>query len=571
MFLLVSLMLLAALIELVAIASFVPFAAVVANPELLRSNIHLREMVRLFALSSNFQALVLLGFAALGVFLLSSLLKAANGWACARYSWLVNEKVSQDLLFRYTHRPYLWFLKNSTSDLTRDVVAETSNLVQYVLMRILLLLSRACTAGFIVAGILLVDPMVAFCTLCISGTAYGALYALIKPTANRLGEERLKMLQKMQRTVSESFSSIKEAKVTIDHRRFLQEHLNLVSRLRQIMVYRHVVGEAPILIAEILAVATMLSIAAYFVLSRGETESVVSLSVLYMAATIRVTPVLQGIYSDLIEIRFYLPVLERIYSELDGPRPAQTVVREIGFERELRLVGVDFAYPDAGKPALQGIDITIPKSGSVALVGPTGGGKTTLADIIAGLLTPTSGRFLVDDLVVGEEEQPGWHLKTGYVPQEIFLCEGPISENVALGVPGEEIDMSRVQQACKAANLHHFIVDELEAGYDTVLGERGISLSGGQRQRISIARALYRDPELLILDEATSALDNATERVVLETITQLSNRKTLLIIAHRLSTVKACDRIYVLAEGRIQGSGTFEQLTQDCGAFRDLL
>jgi ABC-type multidrug transport system fused ATPase/permease subunit len=231
---------------------------------------------------------------------------------------------------------------------------------------------------------------------------------------------------------------------------------------------------------------------------------------------------------------------------------------------------VTFTYPSSDCPAIKRLSLKITCGTSVALVGETGAGKTTLADIIIGLLQPQEGRIFVDGVQLTEDNVRQWRANLGYVPQHIYLMDDTIARNIAFGVPDSQIDPAALERAARIANLHDFVTNELPCAYNTVVGERGIRLSGGQQQRIGIARALYHDPELLVLDEATSALDNKTEHAVQKAINQAAEAKTLIIIAHRLTTVRNCDLVYVLKKGRVAAAGTYDTLLAGSTQFRAL-
>jgi ABC-type multidrug transport system fused ATPase/permease subunit len=236
----------------------------------------------------------------------------------------------------------------------------------------------------------------------------------------------------------------------------------------------------------------------------------------------------------------------------------------------LEIAAVSYRYPGASNLALDDVTLTIPARATVGLVGRTGAGKTTLVDVVLGLLTPECGVVRIDGRPITASNLRAWQRSVGYVPQHIFLADDTIAANIAFGVPREKIDMADLERAARIANLHDFVSQELEQGYDTLVGERGIRLSGGQRQRLGIARSLYNDPDVLVLDEGTSALDNITERAVMDAVDKLTSRKTIILIAHRLTTVRNCDRIFLLERGRLSASGTYGELVAKNEHFRDM-
>jgi ABC-type multidrug transport system fused ATPase/permease subunit len=283
-------------------------------------------------------------------------------------------------------------------------------------------------------------------------------------------------------------------------------------------------------------------------------------------------------YQGVSGLRADGPVVHALYTDLSHTRGStddrlprgRESFEKLPFKKAIELQDLTFTYPGSEYPAIKGLSLKIPCGTSVAFVGETGAGKTTLADVIIGLLPSQKGRVLVDGVELTKDNLRRWRANLGYVPQHIYLMDDTIARNIAFGVPDSKINQATVEWAARIANLHDFVTNELPHGYKTVVGERGIRLSGGQRQRIGIARALYHDPELLVLDEATSALDNATEDAVQKAIDQAAEAKTLIIIAHRLSTVRNCDLVYVLKKGRVVAQGNYETLLDGSPQFRSL-
>jgi ABC-type multidrug transport system fused ATPase/permease subunit len=306
-------------------------------------------------------------------------------------------------------------------------------------------------------------------------------------------------------------------------------------------------------------------------------QEISPVATLSAVAAYRILPAFQDIMKAVSSVQVNRKSLEVISRDLTPadklPHAAQ--IREarrqpVTCRHSVRLQGIAFRYPGAERNVLEQFSLTIHKNTSVGLVGSTGAGKSTVADIVLGLLIPQSGQVFIDQTVITERTAPAWQIHTGYVPQQIFLTDDTIARNIAFGLKPEDIDDNALVDAARMAHIYEFITNELPKGFNTVVGERGIRLSGGQRQRIAIARALYHKPELLVFDEATNALDGATENSIRQSVRELVGTKTLIIIAHRLNTVKDCDVIYVLDHGRIIASGSYEELMGGSDVFRAL-
>jgi ABC-type multidrug transport system fused ATPase/permease subunit len=289
-------------------------------------------------------------------------------------------------------------------------------------------------------------------------------------------------------------------------------------------------------------------------------------------------PVIQKVYANLASIKLNKMPLAALHADLSktGTTSAQFVMpvkkrgKPLPLRQCLELRNVTYTYPTAEQPSLINLSLTIPARSTTALVGSTGAGKTTVVDVVLGLLEPQNGEIVVDNIRVTSDNYPNWRQAIGYVPQHIFLADQTVAANIALGSTPDKIDIRAVERAACLADLHDFVARELPQSYFTKIGEGGVRLSGGQRQRIGIARALYHDPEVLILDEATNALDGTTERAILDALRNLTHRKTILIITHRLATVRACDRLFLLEEGRLKSQGTYDYLFATSQDFRQM-
>ncbi|MFZ3136140.1 MAG: ATP-binding cassette domain-containing protein, partial [Thermodesulfovibrionales bacterium] len=333
----------------------------------------------------------------------------------------------------------------------------------------------------------------------------------------------------------------------------------------------------PRYIMEVVAIGGIISVVLYLLASDRGFQDALPIIGLFAFAAYRIMPALQNIFASLTTLRFYVHALDVLYEDMYffehksyTAAYSKKKFSPLNLQKELKLEEITFSYPGTRKPVIDNLNIKIDSNTSVAFVGKTGVGKTTIADIVLGLLRPNSGRMLVDGVEITDDNLPGWQKNLGYIPQDIYLLDDTVTRNIAFGVPDEEIDMNIVKSVAQIANIHNFVTEELPNRYQTVVGERGVRLSGGQRQRIGIARALYHNPGVLVLDEATSALDGATEKEVFEAINNIAKTKTLIIIAHRLTTVKDCDVIYVLKDGKIVGQGKYEELMESNIEFRKM-
>jgi ATP-binding cassette, subfamily B, bacterial PglK len=563
---------LSALIETAGIAAWAPFVAFATNPDIVEHKPWFQRLHGFVDFTDYPSFLLFLGIGVLTLFLIGNGCRALTVWMCYRFSWGENHRISELLLNRYLRHPYKWFLHRNSADLTKNVIDEVGNVVVNVIQRVCMFMARGSLATLIAIGLLLIDPLVAVTTALCLVLIYSIFYRLFQKKLTRIGEMRLSSNHLRYKTVLEAISSIKEAKAASGRDHFLKTYNKHSMQTNNLIVSGEMIGDLPGYLTECLTVGGMLAVMVYFLATTGNTNAAFPLIALYIVAVIRLAPALQDMYRDLVKIKLYLPALERIYEELEESDSADDTTGDIErlcLERAISLENVCYSYPGSDADAVLDIRFEIPRNTSVALVGKSGAGKTTLADLIAGLLEPCEGAVKIDGRILNHERIAGWRMNVGYVPQYVYLLDDTVKHNIAFGVPDDRIDNAAVLRAARTANIHEFILRDLEKGYDALLGERGISISGGQRQRIGIARALYTDPEVLILDEATNALDKPTELSIMEAIQNLARKKTIIVIAHRLSTVQVCDAIYLLEKGRLTAHGTFAELMNFSPSFRE--
>ena len=372
------------------------------------------------------------------------------------------------------------------------------------------------------------------------------------------------------RIINEAFGAIKEIKKGGLERVYINRFSDPAKTIVNNLAYSSVIQQFPRFFFEAIAFGGIMILILFQMKFTGSFNNALPIISLYAFAGYRLMPALQGIYGSFSKFDFIIPSLDKIYNDLCHLRKnnLKIIKENLTFEKSVCLKNVNYKYPNSSRTVLKNINLSIPANSTIGLVGATGSGKTTTVDIILGLLEPRLGKLLVDERIISKDNSRAWQKFIGYVPQYIYLSDNTIASNIAFGIDNEDINHQAVVKAAKIANLHEFVLKELPQKYQTRIGERGVRLSGGQRQRIGIARALYHDPKVLILDEATNALDNLTEQAVMDAVNNLSKNITIILIAHRLNTIKKCDKIYYFDKGELKNEGTFEELIKVNENFR---
>lgn len=566
-----------AFIEMAGIASIMPFMSMVSNPEMVETNRWLKQIYDLCGFSNRQSFLVFLGVIVLMLLVFSNIFKALTTWMTLSYDNRLNYILARRLLANYLSQPYVFFLNRNTADMGKNILNEVRTVIAGVLSPCMGAFSSSLVCLCILALLLYINPIIAVTIIIVLGGAYAGLYVIVHRRLSVIGQEQVEANFMKFKIAGEALSGIKDLKVLGREYAFLDEFTLYARRHARNNVCAGIISQLPRFFLEIMAFGGILLIVLHFIATEKGVTDIVPLLALYAFAGYRLLPALQQVFSSVTTMRFNLPSLNVLHDDLvnaqiDAFSPSIYLSCQekgpIPFQYALELRDVSFSYPGAHKPALQGVSLIIAPNTTIGFVGPTGSGKTTIIDVILGLLSPSSGELAVDGTIINLGNLSRWQLCLGYVPQFIYLCDDTITRNVAFGVPDDQIDVMAVKRAAKVANLHQFIEDELTDGYATIIGERGVRLSGGQRQRIGIARALYRDPSVLLLDEATSALDGVTEEAVMEAIDNISRKKTIIIIAHRLSTVKNCDVVYILDKGIVKDRGNYKELLHSSSWFR---
>jgi ABC-type bacteriocin/lantibiotic exporter with double-glycine peptidase domain len=406
------------------------------------------------------------------------------------------------------------------------------------------------------------------------GVSYFLLFKILQQRNRNVHATIAERRASALRLASEALSGVKELKVLGSEQSSIEMYSVPAAAVARADARHQVLATLPKYMLESIGFVGIVLIV-LLLLMRGEAQmTAVPLVAVYAFAGYRLMPALQHLYTNIHFIQYHAPSLKMIVEALraakPASRPADAAQRAtpLALEQAIEIENLSFRYPSAPSDVLDNISLRIKAKSVVGIVGSTGSGKSTLLDIILGLLEPSAGRLVIDGVTLDEKLVRRWQAGLGYVPQQIFLTDGTIAENIALGVAPSEIDLARIQSVAKAAHVDEF-VEQLTDRYNSRIGERGVRLSGGQRQRIGIARALYRNPGVLLFDEATSALDNLTEQSVMSTLRTLMGEKTIILVAHRLTTLRLCDQIILLENGRISHQGTYEELLVRSEFFRE--
>jgi ABC-type multidrug transport system fused ATPase/permease subunit len=477
-------------------------------------------------------------------------------WAQARFAFAMQAEISRRLFSVYLHQPYTFHLQRNSALLLRNLTTDVSLFTYNAVSPGLLLLTETLVVLGLSVLLLLVEPLGALVVVGVFGVAAWLFHALTRARLAHWGVARQYHEGLRVQHLQQGLGGVKEIAVLGREAEFVREyHVHNVESARASRLYT-TLQQLPRLWLELLAVAGLGALAGIMIAQGRALETVLPTLGLFAAAAFRLMPSINRIISSVQALRYGLPVIDTLYAELQAapPAPARQATATVPFARVLELDKVTFKYPEASAPALDALTLQIFRGESIGIVGASGAGKSTLIDVLLGLLAPDSGEVRVDGKDVWLNIR-NWQRQIGYVPQSIFLTDDTLRRNVAFGLTNKDIDDEAVWRSIRAAQLDP-LVATLTDGLDTMLGERGVRLSGGERQRIGIARALYHDPGVLVLDEATSSLDNDTESGVMAAVSALHGAKTIVIVAHRLTTVKDCNRIYRLERGKIVEEGS---------------
>ena len=563
-----------AFFEMIGVVSILPFIAVLTNPEVIETNgilIYIFSLSNFFGVETNTQFLYFLGILVMIMLLISLSLKAFTIYFQLRFTSMCQYRIAKNLIKNYLNQPYSWILNRHSADIGKTILSEVGVVVSKGLKPMINLITQATIALALIIMLAIVNLKLAIIIGCSFSFFYFVIYKSVRSFLNKIGHERLKANEFRFKTVIEAFGAFKALKIGNLELSFVRKFSKYAKAFAKYQASAQILGQLPRYALEAIAFGGILLVILFYMKQSGSFNEIIPIIALYAFAGYRLMPALQHIYSNITYIRTVGPSLDKMYNDFKNLKTIKynETQNSLPLKKSISLNNIYYNYPNSPKTTLEDINLNISANTTVGIVGSTGSGKTTTVDIILGLLKPQKGTLKVDDLVVDQSNYRDWQKSIGYVPQDIYLSDETLAANIAFGVNSENISQQSVENASKIANLHDFVNNELPLKYQTVIGERGIRLSGGQRQRIGIARALYNNPKVLILDEATSSLDDITEKTIMEEVNKLSKDITIIMIAHRLSTVKKCDKIYILENGKLKNQGSFNELISDSDLFKE--
>jgi len=545
-----------AFFELLGVGMITSLVSLITKPETIHKNAMLSSVYEWLGLKSDEQFFIFVVAALILVYIVKNIYLLWINYK--EYSFIYDNQllISGRLIDCYLKKPYTYHLDNNSAEMVRNVMLDSERFFQ-MLLSVFLMMTEILVSGLLCIYLLVVDPFITISLVVIMGIFTGLYLLLFKGKAKAYGQINQIYDGKMHQSINQALGAVKDIKILHREKFFVDVFTGCGRKKMDAVRNNNVLGQAPKYFIETVCVGAILLVILVKMLQGNDINSMIPQLAAFVVAAVKLLPSVSKVNNYLNLIIFLKPSADLIYRDIKDTEDmidyevADAESREETDEKvsAIRVENMTFAYPGTDRDVLKNVSFEIPLGCSIGFVGPSGAGKSTLADVILGILTPKSGRVCYGSMNVHEHPLK-WAKKLAYIPQSIFLADDTIRNNIAFGIKEEDIDEEMVWQALKEAQLEAF-VKSLPEGLETEVGERGVRLSGGQRQRIGIARALYGDPQILVLDEATAALDNETEAAVMEAIDRLHGRKTLLIIAHRLTTIENCEYVYRVENGTV--------------------
>ena len=539
-------------LEAVGLGALIPILTLVLNPEKLLAIAIVNDFFSRFNISSTKDLIGVALALLLGIYLIKVLFQVFLSYIQNRFLSNFTRSVFYRLYNGYTNQPYAFHVQRNTSEFIKNLQVEINGFMAY-LTAMLGLMTEIGLALAITVTLIYIEPVGAVGILLFFLLASGLFYQVFRKKLARWGTLRIRFEETIAKLVLETFNGIKDIKILGRVGFFRNSIAQSLIEKYKITIKQATLVQVPRFYLELVSVLALVVFIFLMVVQGKDTAQLMMTLGVFVAATFRMIPTMNKILVSFQNLKFYRASVQLLFKEFQGFEDTPAAVESVSklqFKKQIEIQDIHFRYTLTSVPVLQDLSLTIPRGSSVGIMGVSGSGKSTLVDVLCGLYAPDRGEILIDSIPLENATVVAWQKNIGYVPQHIFLSDDSIAANVAFGLPKADMDRKRIREVLGQAQLRDFVVG-LPKGIETRVGEHGVQLSGGQRQRVGIARALYHNPEVLILDEATSALDTETETQFLATVKALKGEKTLLIIAHRKTTLTDCDRVYRMEAGRL--------------------
>ena len=572
--LLFFLMFIAALLEVAGIGMIPAFVSIVASPDRVLEMEMLQPLFGFLGIDDANSLLIYGSIALVGIFILKGSYITAYNYVEAKFLFNRRYSIGERLMTAYMQAPYTFHLNKNSAELLRNITGEVSLIVN-VVMDFLKISKESLMTVAILTLLFVTEPLITIIVIVLSGIGGGGFILLTQKKIKRLGLEDQQHRRHMIKAINQGLGGIKDARLLNREEELIKQFSGSARKSADINAYKKFINQIPKPVVETTAVLGMMLIAALMVFQGRPMESIIPILTLFAMATVRLMPAVQQISSIYTKLIYNKVAVDPVYEDMKLLEIDTKALRDdrkssltMPVHKKIVSEEVSYTYPGTEEPALHDVSFEVPVGSAIAFVGASGAGKTTMVDLLLGLIKPTNGKISVDGKNI-HDSLSAWQKNVGYIPQSIYLADDTLRKNIAFALPESQIDDEKVIAAIEMAQLSE-MVKKLPEGLDTWIGEHGTRISGGQRQRVGIARALYHNPKVLVMDEATSALDNVTEKQITEAIESLRGERTIIMIAHRLSTVQNCDRLYLMQDGKIVDYGSYDELAERNSEFQKM-
>lgn len=566
------------ILEVLSLALLGSFIALIGDISNIDQNFIFINSQKLFSNITNSNFLIFYSVITLVVTTFSAIFSMFVLWRLTIFGSLVGADLSNRLYHYYLHQPWLFHTSRNSSELINKISNEANRVTNSVISQYMMLNGKLVMSIIICSALIIFDPVVAVLGAMIFILGYYSIYKLARGRLERNSFTLTNSMSLRFKLMGEGFGGIRDTLLLGRQNLFSHRFQNASFDYFYALATSSIIGFLPRYFMELLAFCSVVILVLYLLLSySGDPATILPIISFYAVAGFKLIPAFQQVYFSITVIRANLSSFESLKDDLSNAPETTNIntsydfeqLDKVPLEKNIFLDNISFKYPQTPSNVLNNLSLNISAKQVIGIVGPSGSGKSTLIDVLVGLITPNKGKIIIDKLRLDEENIKGWQQNIGFVSQSIFLSDSSIRENIAFGLPKDLINENQIKIVCKMSHLDD-VINDLPNGLDTIVGERGVQLSGGQRQRIGIARALYNEVDVLVFDEATSSLDGLTEQQVMEAIHSLGGKKTIILVAHRLATVKKCDKIFVLKDGNIDDEGTFDELEKNNSLFQEL-